>query len=426
MTDASYDVLIIGGGPGGSCAAAFARKKGLRTLLVEKCSFPRFRIGESLLPMGNEILRETGAWEKVQAAGFMPKFGAEFHSADGLGVKYVDFSKGLIPGLESTFQVERARFDSLLLDHARELGTEVRMETSVSSVESTADGNRVTLVGQSGEHTVAVPWVIDSTGRESSLTSEQKRALDPSPFPKRMAIYSHFRRVARGTGRNAGNIIIVRLADGWFWLIPLDEERTSVGLVTTVESFRENRRTPEDCFHHAIASSPRLRQLMTGATPAMEFRVTTDYSYFRTALARERLLLVGDAAGFFDPIFSSGVYMAMLSAKNAIELVANAHASKRALKLREQHRYTAEIKRHAAVFQKLITAFYDDDSFGVFMAQKIPWNLSPGLTSIVAGHAKLTWPLWWRFQIFLFVCRLQRHWKIVKPEHQRTPELAEA
>jgi 2-polyprenyl-6-methoxyphenol hydroxylase-like FAD-dependent oxidoreductase len=241
-----------------------------------------------------------------------------------------------------------------------------------------------------------------------------------------MAIYSHFRGVARAPGPDGGNILIVRLDAGWFWLIPIDAERTSVGLVTTVENFKAQKLPPAEFFQQTVNRWAKLNQLLASAAALTEFRVTTDYSYFRSELARERLILAGDAAGFFDPIFSSGVYMSMETAKQAVERIARAHRAGRALTTSEQQAYTARVKRHAAVFQKLIQAFYDDDSFEVFMSQKVPWSLSPGLTSIVAGHAKLPWPLWWRFHFFLLVCRLQKRWKIVKPEHVYAPTLAQA
>lgn len=421
-----YDLLIIGGGPAGSTAAATARQHGLRTLVVEKTAFPRFHIGESLLPAGNAVLRASGVWPKVSAAGFIPKYGAEFHNADGTQEKKIVFRETLIPGLDSAFQVERARFDTLLLDHARALGAEVRLRTTAREIKTSGGVHHVTLFADAtGETTtLVVPWVIDSTGRDPGLLSDQKRALEPSPFPKRMAIYSHFRGVARADGPEGGNILIVRLDGGWFWLIPIDRERTSVGLVTTVEAFRSAGETPENYFQRTVAGSAKLRGLLAAAQPAMGFHVTSDYSYFRRELARERLLLAGDAAGFFDPIFSSGVYMATWSGKLAADLVARAHAEQRGLTSREQRRYTQTVKRHAGVFQKLIAAFYDEHAFTVFMANIVPWDMGRGINSIVAGHARLTWPLWWRFNLFLLVCRLQRRWKFVKPAHISRPALS--
>lgn len=412
MTQPDYELLIIGGGPAGSCAAALARQKNLRTLVVEKCAFPRFRIGESLLPAGNAILRETGAWPKIEAAGFIRKNGALFYLANGTATKEVDFSTSLVPGLDYTYQVERAKFDGLLLDHARSLGAEVWMEAGVHRLSSEADRHRVEIETAAGPRTLTARWILDASGRESSLLTEQKRALEPSPFPKRLAVYSHFSGVRRRDDRMAGATIVVRLDDGWFWIIPIDEARTSVGLVITASAMREQKLSPEERFHHEVARSPQLRELMAGSTPTMPFRVTTDYSYFRRELAQERLLLVGDAAGFFDPIFSSGVYMSMSSARLAVNLVARAHAAQRGLTPRERRGYSRQVKRHAGVFQRLIAAFYDRDSFSVFMCNEVPWNLAPGLTAIVAGHARLTWPLWWRFHIFLAVCRLQRHFAI--------------
>ena len=146
MPDFDHDLLVIGGGPGGSTAAAVARSHGLDTLVVEKAEFPRFHIGESLLPAGNAVLRETGVWPKVEAAGFMPKYGAEFHTADGSAVKTVDFSTSLVPGLDRTYQVERARFDDLLLTHARERGAQVRMGTPVTRIDR-IDGGYAATVG---------------------------------------------------------------------------------------------------------------------------------------------------------------------------------------------------------------------------------------------------------------------------------------
>ena len=137
-----FDLVVIGGGPGGSTAAALARQRGLKVLVVEKEQFPRFHIGESLLPMGNEIMRETGVWPKLEALGAIRKYGALFYSANGEATKEIIFADGLVPGLEYTYQVERAKFDHLLLEHAREVGAEVRERTRATALEAIAGGHR--------------------------------------------------------------------------------------------------------------------------------------------------------------------------------------------------------------------------------------------------------------------------------------------
>jgi 2-polyprenyl-6-methoxyphenol hydroxylase-like FAD-dependent oxidoreductase len=219
--------------------------------------------------------------------------------------------------------------------------------------------------------------------------------------------------VARAHGDKGGNIIIVRLHDGWFWIIPISAERTSVGLVTSVDAMRAAG-DPEAVFRETVSGSSRLRALMERSRPVEPFRVTADYSYVRRDFAFPRVVLAGDAAAFYDPIFSSGVYISTHSAQVAVGAVARAHAEGRPLSPAERRRYTRGLKAHCAVFRKLIEVFYDNDGFEVFMTQEPPLDLNRGLVSIVAGHVDLTWPLWWRFKVFLAVCRIQRFLPMVK------------
>jgi len=414
MESTDCDVLVIGGGPGGSCAAAFARLRGLSVCLAEKEEFPRFHIGESLLPMGNAVLRATGAWPKVESAGFVRKLGAEFVLADGSEGKEIVFSQGCIPGLEWTFQVERSTFDSILLDHARSLGADVRMATTMRALAPARDSVTATLAPKGGPVSrVTARWVVDAGGRDNLYESPSKRTFDPPHFPRRAAVYSHFEGVRRAPGPRGGNIIVVRLEDGWFWVIPIGAERTSVGLVTSVGALRQAE-DPTAVFRATVAGSPLLCSLMEQSRAVAPFRVTADYSYVRKEFASPRVILAGDAAGFFDPIFSSGVYLSIHSAQVAVAAIARAHAANRPLSRAEQRRYTRGLKAHCAVFRRLIDVFYDNDSFSVFMTQKPPLALDRALTSIVAGHVRLTWPLWWRFKVFLAVCRLQRRLPLVK------------
>ena len=421
--DIDFDCLVVGGGPAGSTAGAYLAQAGLRTLIVEKERFPRFHVGESLLPAGNDILRETGVWAKVEAAGFMPKHGAEFHVGERpeLG-KRVRFRDGLIPGNPYTYQVERSRFDELLLRHAEELGCVVRERTRLTAAQPLPDGSgweaTVQTAGGSGPETVRAGWILDGSGRDQGFSHPLKSdRVDPGGnLPKRAAVYAHFRGVARATGPEGGNIVIVRHADGWFWLIPLDEGRTSVGLVTTLENVRAANGRVGELFRATVARLPKLTTLMAGAEPATGFYVTADYTYRTKRFASERLLLVGDAAGFFDPIFSSGVFLGLHSARLAAAAVIHAHGrDDQALSRRAQTGYTRRVGKAAAVFQRLILAFYDNASYSVFLDQHPPLNLGRAVNSVVAGHTRLPWRVWWRYQAFLLVCRLQRRWPLVPP-----------
>lgn len=414
MENCDYDVLVIGGGPAGSTAAALARQRGFRVALVEKERFPRFKIGESLLPNGNAILRESGAWPKVEAAGFVKKFGAYFFLPDGDAQKEVIFSEGLVPGLETTFQVDRARFDQILLEHAAELGAEVFQPATVTKLETGPEATRVSFQSDGQEKVVTARWILDAGGRDNLFTCDLKRRLDPPSLEKRVALYAHYRGVHRAEGRAAGHTIVIRLEQGWFWVIPIGPDETSVGLVTELRALQGS--TPADVFRQAIDATPRLRRWLRQAETISPLRVTSDYSYFRESLARDRLILLGDSAGFFDPIFSSGVYVAMHSARRAVELVARAaKAGHRPLSTRECAAYTGEIKRNARVFEKLIRIFYDNSSFAIFMSPRPPLRLDRGLNSIVAGHTRLVWPIWWRLQLFLLICRLQKKFRLSPP-----------
>jgi len=409
MPSFDHDVLIIGAGPSGTTAAAFARQAGLSVCVVEREKFPRFRIGESLLPHGNELMRESGVWPKIEQAGFIKKYGASFHLANGLASKEVIFSRGIVPGLDQTYQVDRAKFDAILLDHARELGADIRQPATVRAVEPIEGGLRVTIenAGDTTE-TRTARWVLDAGGRENHFPCEQKRALEPSSFPKRVAIYSHFENVFRPDGIAAGHTVVVRLAEGWFWIIPVGPTQTSVGLVTTIDAMRRERGTPEEIFNRAVEASPKLRELMHGARATMPYHVTGDYTYFRRELATGRMLLLGDAGGFFDPIFSSGVYVGMNSARDAVQLIAAAARENRGLTPSERTGYSRRIKKRAGVFKDLIASFYDNDAFSVFLCAQPPLGLDRGVNCIVAGDSRMLWPVWWRFKIFLLVCRLQK------------------
>jgi flavin-dependent dehydrogenase len=418
MHNGNFDVLVVGGGPAGSVAGAYLARAGLRTLIAEKDKFPRFHIGESLLPAGNAILREIGAWEKIEAAGFQQKFGADFLVSNGSAPpKQVEFSEGMVPGLEYTYQVERSRFDHLLLDHAASLGCEVRQQTKVTAAREIDGGYEATLLssGESEPQTVRCAWIIDASGRDNHFAKPLKLERTEPIIAKKMAVYAHYRGVRRAEGKAAGNVVIVRHGEGWFWLIPLDAERTSVGLVIAVERLKTSGQKPEELFQTIVAESPKLAELLEGSQPISKFYVTSDYSYRARRFADKRLLLVGDAAGFLDPMFSTGVFIALLSAKLASAALLKAHRRRQPLSAFQQWRYTRKLGEHLSTFEKLVSAFYDNASYSVFMDKTPPWGLARAINSIVAGNSRPPWRVRWRYWVFLLVCRIQRRWPVVPP-----------
>jgi flavin-dependent dehydrogenase len=403
-----YDVVVIGAGPGGCCAGRRLTQGGLRVLLVEKEQFPRFRIGESLLPAGNRFLEEMGIWEKLSAHGFVEKYGAEFYDGrTGEGIHNI-FANGLLGGPPMTFQVERAVFDQLLLDHARESGCVVRMKTRVNQATRINEQWTVSLEGETVE-TVTSKWIVDASGREAIMGRQLQLPRDQLPYPKRMALYNHFSGMSRRSDRRGGNILITRLPGGWFWTIPLAGGKTSVGLVAPLDSTGEGRlRDPEQFFWQTVRSSPLLMEWMQNAVALGPYRVTADYCYSHTAYASEGLFLVGDAASFIDPIFSSGVCLALTSATEASQTLLRLEHSGRPLDRREQQRYTRYMKSRILTVRRLIESFYDPIGFKVFMRPTNRWQLFPAVNSVVAGHFDLPWSARWRFQLFLAICAIHR------------------
>ncbi len=411
-----FDAVIIGGGPAGSTAGAYLARAGLRVLIVEKERFPRFHIGESIMPVANAVLREIGAWDKVEQAGFVRKYGAEFHVGNrSVLPRHVEFAQGMVPGLEYTYQVERSRFDLLLLEHAAELGCTVRQETRVSAVRPVGrDGYEVTL-GPTGE-TVRCAYLVDASGRDRLFDKPIPTAPANAALDKRVALYGHFRGVKRPAGRAGGNIVIVRHEDGWGWLIPIDEDRTSVGVVVTTERLRASRLRPEAMFRQVVARSEKMGRAMEEAEPLGAFHATADYNYRARRFAAPRMVLVGDAACFLDPMFSTGVFLALFSAKLASEEIIRAHRrGGRELSLVQRWRYARRLNRNVANLERLVLAFYDNASFAVFMERQAPLRMFPAINSLVAGHADPPWPVRWRYWLFLLVCRVQRFRPVVPP-----------
>ncbi|WP_165675064.1 NAD(P)/FAD-dependent oxidoreductase [Metapseudomonas otitidis] len=315
-------VVVIGAGPSGAIAAALLRRKGHDVLILERQRFPRFSIGESLLSHCLDFVEEAGMLDAVMAAGFQVKHGAAF----AWGERYTDFDfrEKFTPGKGSTFQVQRASFDQLLADEAARQGVEVRYEEEIIAADFSSDCPRLTVQRLDGsQYQVETAFVLDGSGYGRVLP----RLLDleaPSSFPVRQAVFTHIEDRIDDPAFDREKILITihpEFRDVWFWLIPFSNGRCSLGVVG--ESSRYANR-PEDldaCLKAFVAETPNLRRLLANAVWDTPARALGGYSANVKTLHGPGFALLGNAAEFLDPVFSSGVTIAMRSSSMAANLL---------------------------------------------------------------------------------------------------------
>src|SRR2546423_2011634 len=314
MSGEMYDVAIIGGGPAGSVAAALLARAGRRVVVFERDKFPRFHIGESLLPFSMQAFTRLGLHEKFAQAGFMEKFGGEMYGACGdEGVKFY-FEDGFRSRTDRSYQVTRADFDKVLLDHAAESGAEVREETAVEKVDFSNEDATLVIFRQrnGGAEEIRARYVLDASGRNSILSAKFKLKKNYQHLQK-VSVFAHYDGMIRAEGRDGTLTRMVRAIDRWFWVIPLSATRTSVGVVLDGAVYKKSGLGPEEFLQRAIEEQPLLLQQMRDADRVTPVRTAADFSYRSTQLTGDRWMLAGGAAGFIDSGFSSGVFLAVLA-----------------------------------------------------------------------------------------------------------------
>lgn len=409
VTSEAYDVLIIGCGPGGSSAATFLARAGKRVLVLEKEVFPRFHIGESLLPCNMTIFREMGVLPALQAAGFPRKFGARFELGNGALSTRFAFRQGKFNREPEAIQVERAVFDHVLLKHARATGADVREGWTVQKFSTDADGVTLDATSPDGKmHQFRAAYLIDASGR-GNLTGNQEGLRVIHPRHRKLAVFAHYTGVKRAEGEAGNDIIIVRLDNKWFWIIPIGPDKTSVGLVIDAEAFAQEPGTPQEILERHIASTPPVKERMATAARACEIHTTSDFSYFNRRFAGDRLLRVGDAAGFMDPIFSAGVFLAMWSGKIAAETLGEAIATGQPGG-RRFAKYERRVRHSINQYWRMVENYYTTPFMELFLRPSEHANLFSAVIALLAGEFEGRWALRWRIEYFFLLVKIQARW----------------
>jgi flavin-dependent dehydrogenase len=405
----NLDVVVVGGGPGGSSAATMLARQGFAVLLLEREHFPRFHIGESQLPWINGILETLGADHLIKRAGFVEKWGASFTTIDGSRSQYADFSRAVEVPRPQTYQVPRAEFDRALLDHTAASGATVLQGCTAKDVAFDPDGVTLTYTDKDGETiTVRAAALIDASGRAGFMAKRVgERRKDP--VLQNISVHRQYVGIPRAEGRRGGDIrMVLRPDKGWFWFIPIDAETISVGVVIPQAIYRSaSRSTPEATLDAFLAESPAAAELMVNAKPVTDARFDADYSYLHSVHAGDRFAIVGDAGGFLDPIFSTGVLMAMQSGIEAANVIA-AGLKDGNLGAARFSEYERTINARYHHFRRFAAGFYTPAFRDLFFSQSAKFGIYEAVLSVLGGNWRPSWKTRLRLSTFFMLVSLQR------------------
>jgi flavin-dependent dehydrogenase len=379
------DVVIIGGGPAGSTAATLLQRAGRRVILLEKAHHPRFHIGESLLPMNLPVFERLGVLDKVRDMGVF-KPGADFEADNERGYNTYAFRRAIGNSPPHAYQVWRQDFDKMLFDHARTCGADAREGHEVT--ELAQDGPRNSLasvtVDDGRRYRIQARYVVDASGRDTFLSLRNKLRRKNAEHQS-AAIFGHFRNAEPRPGEDAGNISIYRFEHGWMWMIPLPEGVMSIGAVCRPEYLKQRKGRTVEFLLDTLRQNPGLEKRIEHATLIdEEIRVTGNYSYDSRRMGGPGWVMIGDAFAFLDPVFSSGVYLAMSGAEQAAQVVDAAlsepEREARLLKQLERRQRTG-----MARFSFFIYRFNGPVMARMFRDPRNTWQVEQGVISMLAG-----------------------------------------
>ena len=389
------DVLVIGGGPAGSTAGALLAQRGYKVVVLEKEHHPRFHIGESLLPANLPLLEKLGVADAVKAIG-MEKWGAEFVSPwhDGKSQTF-RFSDAWDKSMPFSYQVRRSEFDEILIRNAARLGAEVIEGCRVKNVAFAPGNGGATIHAQHDDGRMQdwrARFVVDASGRDT-LLGRQFDVKRRNPRHNSAALYGHFTGATRHPGQDAGNITIFWFDHGWFWLIPLADGATSIGAVVWPHYLKSRSKPVREFFLDTIALCPALAERLAGATLASDVEATGNFSYACDRTHGPNYLLIGDAFTFIDPVFSSGVMLAMQGGFEGAEAV-DVCLREPARAAAALARFDTQVRKGPKEFSWFIYRVTNPAMRDMFMAPSNIWRVKEALLSMLAGDIFGKTPIW--------------------------------
>jgi flavin-dependent dehydrogenase len=385
-----YDAIIIGGGPAGTTSATLLAEKGHRVLLVEKTTFPRYHVGESLMPFCWFTLNRLGVLDRMEEIGFTRKHSVQFATTDGKVSAPFYFFQHFDHPAATTWQVERQDFDLMLLDNARSKGVEVRENTTALDFLKTGDcitGIRA-RTGDEDPFEATAPITLDCTGRDA-LYQRKHGTRHRDPQLNKVSIWTLFQNAKRDTGLEEGATTIAYLpGGGWFWNIPLRNGVVSSGIVAERDYLFKpgETRDPAEIYAREIENNSWVKEHLSVGTQFGEYWVTGEYSYRAEHCANDGLVLVGDAFAFLDPVFSSGVFLALKSGEMAAD-AAHAALEKGDTSSSAFAHYGETLCGHIETMRRIVYAFYDKDFSFAKLIRKYP-DLRPKLTDVLIGNVE--------------------------------------
>jgi len=415
-----FDFAVAGGGPAGSSAAIALAQHGHSVILLEREAFPRFHIGESLLSTANEAFAALGLAKRMEAANFPVKWGARLFTHDGLSGRGVDFATVTEVMRPQTYQVPRSEFDRILMDRAREAGVDVRERHRVIACDFTPDAAVLEVTRNDEERfTMRVRALVDATGRQGLLAKKFNLRTD-EPRLANIAIFSHYANVPLIEGERPNDIRIVARADsGWFWLIPISAELMSVGVVLPKNLFLQMPDgTNEERLDRAIADTPLVARLMKDARREWPVRVEKDFSYRASTYAGDRWILAGDAGSFLDPVFSTGVSIAM---ESGIEAAAELDRAVRRndFSARNFAAFSRRQRRRYETFRQFVIGFYSPQFRDLFFDPEPPRRMFRAVVTVLSGRWNARPATRFMNSLFFALVALQKRFKFARSRFRR-------